>query len=79
MSREPSKSERPARGATAEAEGAVRARLEKIQHDKRSRVRWELSRHTAEQALVAISDIVRREPYRQSAKSRRRKRHKRLL
>ena len=78
MNRKPSESERRARAA-AEGEGAVRARLEKIQRDKRSRVRWELSRHTAEQALVALSDIVSREPYRRSAKSRRRKRYKRLL
>ena len=78
MSREPSESERRARAA-AEGEGAVRARLEKIQRDKRSRVRWRLSHHTAEQALVAISGLAPRPSYRLSSKTRRRKRHKRLL
>jgi len=75
MSRERSEGE-PAPGA---GEPAVRARLEKIRRDKRARVRWNLSRHTAEQALVAISDVAPHVPYRTSSKSRRRKRHKRLL
>ncbi len=78
MSRKPSESERRA-GAAAEGEGAILARLEKIQHDKRPRVHWQLSRHTAEQAMVAISDVVPRPAYRRSSKSRRRKRQKRLL
>lgn len=75
MSRKPSESER----AAADGEGAVRAHLEKIQRDKRARVRWQLSKHTAEQALVALSDAVPQPRYRRSSKSRRRKRHKRLL
>jgi len=72
MSREPTKGE-PGEDA------AVRARLEKIQRDKRSGVRWNLSRHTAEQALMAITDLPPRGPYRASGKNRRRKKHKRLL
>ena len=80
MSRKSAKSERRERvSADKEGESAVRARLEKIQRDKRPRVRWQLSRHTAEQALVAISDVVPRPRYRLSSKARRRKRHKRLL
>lgn len=70
MDREPSDGER--------GEPEVRAQLEKIRRDQRGRVRWKLSRHTAEMALVAISDTPRRD-YRRSAKSRRRKRYKRLL
>ena len=58
---------------------AVRDRLEAIQREKRGKVRWKLSRHTAEQALLAISDAVPRAPYKRSSKSRRRKRTKRLL
>lgn len=57
----------------------VRERLEAIQREKRGRVRWKLSRHTAEQALMAISAAVPRAPYKRSSKSRRRKRTKRLL
>ncbi len=79
MSRESSEGEQVARKEGADDERAVRARLEKIQRDKRSRVRWQLSRHTAEQAMVAINDVAPRGQYRRSSKSRRRKRHKRLL
>ena len=83
MSREPSKGERAVASASANdptaAEPAVRARLAEIQREKRSGVRWHLSRHTAERAMVAISDVLVRPTYRPSSKSRRRKRHKRLL
>ncbi len=79
MSRKPSKSERAGEAPEANEEPAVRAHLEKIRRDKRARVRWQLSRHTAEQALVAISDAAPRTPHRPSSKSRRRKRWKRLL
>lgn len=55
---------------------AVKARLEEIQTRKRGRIRWSISRHTAELALGALAD----EPSRgRSGKSRRRKRYKRLL
>ncbi|HEY5220323.1 MAG TPA: hypothetical protein VIJ16_10975 [Gemmatimonadaceae bacterium] len=57
----------------------MRERLERIQRDNRARVRWKLSRHTAERALVAITEAAMPTKYRRSGKSRRRKRHKRLL
>ncbi len=83
MSREPSESERvgnePDRDANGEAEPAVRERLEEIRRAKHSRVRWGVSRHTAERALLAISESAPRAPYHASGKCRRRKRHKRLL
>jgi len=56
----------------------VQRRLEDIQSRRRDRVRWQLSRHTAELALRALSDGDR-DAYRRSGKSRRRKRRKRLL
>ena len=55
---------------------AVESRLRQIQAAKRGRVRWNVSRHTAELALVALEP---RPVHRPSGKSRRRKRHKRLL
>ena len=54
----------------------VAARLRQIQAAKRSRIRWKISRHTAELAIDAIEP---RAPHRRSSKARRRKRHKRLL
>ena len=54
----------------------VEARLRQIQAAKRNRIRWNVSRHTAEMAIGAIEP---REPHRRSGKARRRKRHKRLL
>jgi hypothetical protein len=57
----------------------VQQRLKEIQIRKRGRVRWNISRHTAEMALDAILPPVREEEARRSAKSRRRKRKKRLL
>lgn len=56
---------------------AVKERLAEIQKRKRGRMRWNMSRHTAELALGALVDRPPRD--RPSAKSRRRKRHKRLL
>lgn len=55
----------------------VQQRLEEIQRHKRGRMRWSVSKHTAELALGAL----REEPPRRdrSSKHRRRKRHKRLL
>ena len=61
-------------GHTAE----FQARLEGIKRDKRARIRWAISHHTAEIALRAIQGHVR-VSYRPGSKSRRRKRHKRLL
>jgi len=57
----------------------VAKRLRDIQRGKRGEVRWGLSRHTAERAIEAIRIDEEKVPYRQSAKSRRRKRSKRLL
>jgi hypothetical protein len=56
----------------------VRERLDDLRRDKQERVRWGMSRHTAERAMEAIK--VEAPPARAtSSKSRRRKRHKRLL
>ena len=56
---------------------AVKQRLAEIQGRKRGRIRWSVSKHTAELALGAL---VERPPRSSpSGKSRRRKRHKRLL
>lgn len=81
MNREPTKGERsPASPASGgDEEPAVRERLARIQREKRAEMRWGLSRHTAERALVAISPAPARSAYRPSSKSRRRKRTKRLL
>ncbi|HEU4996289.1 MAG TPA: hypothetical protein VFT29_15840 [Gemmatimonadaceae bacterium] len=56
----------------------IRTRLERIRLEKRNRVRWQLSHHTAELAIAAIAGHAR-VLYRPGTKSRRRKRHKRLL
>jgi hypothetical protein len=56
----------------------VERQLADIRASKRNRVRWRMSRHTAELALRALSD-EKRFPHRPSTKSRRRKRRKRLL
>jgi hypothetical protein len=54
------------------------ARLEGIKRDKRARIRWSITHHTAELAIRAIQGHVSVQ-YRPGSKSRRRKRHKRLL
>lgn len=61
-------------GTTSE----IRARLDAIRAEKRGRVRWQISHHTAEIAIAAIAGHTR-VMYRPGSKSRRRKRHKRLL
>jgi len=58
------------------SEDEVQRRLAEIQQRKRGRVRWNVSRHTAEIAIEAITGP--KQPAR-SGKSRRRKRKKRLL
>ena len=58
--------------------GEFAARLEKIKQDKRGRIQWRMSHHTAEIAIRAIEGRVRLS-YRPGSKSRRRKRTKRLL
>lgn len=62
------------RGYTGEFE----ARLAAIQKEKRGRIRWSMSHHTAELAIRAIEGRVA-VSYRPGSKSRRRKRTKRLL
>ena len=61
-------------GHTAE----FQARLEEITREKRARIRWAITHHTAELAIRAIQGHVS-VSYRPGSKSRRRKRHKRLL
>ncbi|HMC55516.1 MAG TPA: hypothetical protein VKH19_10120 [Gemmatimonadaceae bacterium] len=56
----------------------MRARLNAIRMEKRGRVRWQITHHTAEIAIAAIAGHAR-VMYRPGSKSRRRKRHKRLL
>jgi len=56
---------------------AVERQLHEIRNRKRGRVRWNVSRHTAEMAIDAI--LPREKPARRSGKQRRRKRTKRLL
>ena len=58
--------------------GEVQARLKAIREEKRARIQWRLSHHTAEIAIRAIEGHVH-VTYRPGAKSRRRKKHKRLL
>ncbi len=59
---------------------AVEERLARIQQQHRGRIRWRISKHTAELAIRALNDPQReRAPWRRSGKSRRRKRRKRLL
>jgi hypothetical protein len=56
----------------------VAERISELQRRKRGTVRWHMSRDTAERAIAAITQASR--PFRPGrGKSRRRKRHKRLL
>ena len=59
----------------------VQRRLDEIQSRKRGGIRWQMSRHTAERAIVAIeatAPVEHRAPH-GKGKQRRRKRTKRLL
>lgn len=56
----------------------IRIALDDIRKSKRARINWRLSHHTAEIAIRAISGHVTIS-YRPGSKSRRRKKHKRLL
>ncbi len=58
--------------------GEFQARLNQIRSEKRGRIRWSITHHTAEIAIRAIAGHVA-VSYRPGSKSRRRKRHKRLL
>ena len=55
----------------------VERRVREIQNRKRSRIRWQISKHTAELAIDALE--VRDKPPPRRGKQRRRKRNKRLL
>ena len=57
----------------------VQRRLEQIKRSHRSRIRWQITAHTAELAIAAIGGGERPERRRPGGKARRRKRHKRLL
>jgi hypothetical protein len=52
----------------------VNRRLEQLRHRKRGRVRWDVGKHTAELAIRAITGERKR-----SRKTRRQRRHKKLL
>ena len=54
----------------------VEQRILDVQARRRGRIRWHIGKHTAE---LAIAALMRAQPYRRSAKSRRRKKAKRLL
>jgi hypothetical protein len=56
----------------------MRARIAEIRESHRGVVRWTISSHTAELAIRALAGHVR-VSYRPGSKSRRRRRHKRLL
>ena len=57
----------------------VQQRVEEIQRARRGGIRWRITRHTAELTMRALERADEHPPYRPSPKSRRRKRHKRLL
>jgi hypothetical protein len=54
----------------------MQGRIRDIQERRRERIRWHITKHTAELAIAALS---RGGNYRPSGKCRRRKRAKRLL
>lgn len=56
----------------------IRIAIDQIRQSKRARINWRLSHHTAEIAIRAIAGHVTLS-YRPGSKSRRRKRHKRML
>ena len=60
---------------TAEVAAVVQA----VQHKHRGRIRWSVGKHTAELAIRALDTPDRGRRRSPSSKSRRRKRHKRLL
>jgi hypothetical protein len=57
---------------------AVAERLNELQQRKRETVRWHMSRDTAERAIAAIAGVPRSKRS-GPGKSRRRRRHKKLL
>jgi hypothetical protein len=71
----PNENDEPPLVSTAE----VKAVVQNVQRRHRGRIKWGIGQHTAELALRALDEPQshRRRPA--SSKSRRRKRHKRLL
>lgn len=63
---------------TTRRTGEFRAKLEAIRREKRGRINWRITHHTAELAIRAFQGHVTVK-YMPGSKSRRRKRHKRLL
>ena len=57
----------------------VAAVVQGVQHKHRARIRWSVGRHTAELALRALERESGARRHVPSSKSRRRKRHKRML
>jgi hypothetical protein len=72
--REPNEGDETPMATTAE----VAAVVHDVQRKHRGQIRWSVGRHTAELALRALESTPKGE-FRRSGKSRRRKRHKRLL
>lgn len=71
-------SEHDESGAAPPPMEKVEERLAEIQRRHRGRIRWHVTKHTAELAIRALTDEPD-ERARRSSKSRRRKRKKRLL
>jgi hypothetical protein len=71
----PNEDDQASMASTAE----VKAVVEDVQRRHGGRIKWGIGRHTAELALRALKEpqVALRRP--SSSKSRRRKRHKRLL
>jgi hypothetical protein len=66
--------------ATDESLKDVKERVEQIQRQHRGKIRWRITKHTAEIAIRAIESADGQAVSApRSGKSRRRKRHKRLL
>ena len=59
--------------------GEIAAVVENVQRAHRGRIRWGIGRHTAELAIRALEQPKRKLRRPSSSKSRRRKRHKRML
>jgi hypothetical protein len=78
VSDEPRDTESETKSETAAELEAVTQRLREIQNRKRGRIRWNVSKHTAEMAIGALTPPPEKPP-RRSGKQRRRKRKKRLL
>lgn len=72
-------SERDGKEPPGEPIDEVKGRLDEIKRTHRGRIRWRISKHTAEMAIKAIEGETPQREVRKSGKSRRRKRKKRLL